>query len=464
MKRIGRYSVRGLLGKGGMGRVYKVAHPVIARGFALKRLEPAEGLLRLLGADRLRALFADEIRRMAGLAHPHILEILDAEMDHARPFYVMDYHCNNLGQTIGETYRTEKPSRPLPVDRAVRYSLQVLDGLTRLHHAGIVHRDIKPFNILLTAHDQVKICDFGLSRLRGEKFGAPATLKVGSPFYAAPEQADDPDQADFTADLYATGVMLYRMLSGRLPEHPLRPISRWQPDLDRAWDKFLGRALAPDPAARFQRAAAMRDDLAARHARWQAQWEGTCGPLPETPPLENTPPETATASVRATPIKSGPRSQPMQWGLDTLWRPQTYRPPRFRQRSDGQTVEDPSTGLTWQRGGSPFALDWHQAGEFIAQLNRDGFGGRRDWRLPTIAELITLLQPNPTGSEHCLPPVFDRRPQRLWSCDRRAYTSAWYVDLDIGFVAWQDLSCQNAIKAVCSPASTPPRPPADPRT
>lgn len=167
MKWIGRYRVQGLLGKGGMGRVYKVVHPTIGRNLALKCLEPAEPLKRLLGAARLRDLFADEIRRMAGISHPNVLGILDADVDAPRPFYVMDYHCNNLGQEIGETYRTEAPSRPLPVERAVTYSLQILEGLTRLHHAGIAHRDIKPFNILLTDDGQVKICDFGLSRRRG---------------------------------------------------------------------------------------------------------------------------------------------------------------------------------------------------------------------------------------------------------------------------------------------------------
>ncbi|MGD8243390.1 MAG: hypothetical protein PVF59_11205, partial [Desulfobacterales bacterium] len=113
MKKIGRYQVRGLLGKGGMGRVYKVSHPVIGRIMALKRLEPTEPLEHLVGPAKLRSLFEDEIRRMAGITHPNILEILDAGEDNHRPFYVMAYHCNNLGQEIGETYRVEAPSRPL---------------------------------------------------------------------------------------------------------------------------------------------------------------------------------------------------------------------------------------------------------------------------------------------------------------------------------------------------------------
>ena len=448
MKRIGPYRVEGLLGQGGMGRVYKVVHPVIGRTFALKRLEPAAPLQSLVGAQRLRALFADEIRRMASLTHPHILGIIDADDRGARPYYVMDYHCNNLGQEIGETYRAEMPSRPLPVPRAVAYSRQILSGLARLHHAGIVHRDIKPFNILLTTEGQVKICDFGLSRLRGEKFGAPDTLKVGSPFYTAPEQETNPDQADFSADLYATGVMLYRMLTGRLPDAPLKPASHWRPDLDSDWNRFLRQALAPAPAVRYQQAGVMRDDLTALFERWQDWWANTCRGLPEQ---AREAPENSLATmsrIRTTPIKTGPRATPAQFGLDLLWRPRAYRPPRFRSEQGGELLADLSTGLTWQRSGSAFDLDWQGARNYIDQLNQAGFGGRGDWRLPTIDELITLLQPNPTGEEHCLPPIFDRRPERLWSCDRRTYTSAWYVNLDLGFVAWQDFSCLNAIKAV----------------
>ncbi len=453
MKRIGRYRVQGLLGRGGMGRVYKVAHPVVGRTLALKCLEPAEPLSRLMGPGRLRALFIEEIRCMAGIDHPNVVAILDADENAERPYYVMDYHCNNLGQTIGETYRTERPSRRLPVERAAGYGLQILAGLARLHHAGIVHRDIKPFNILLTAEDRVKICDFGLSRLRGEKFDAPSTLKVGSPFYAPPEQEVNPDRVGFSADLFATGVMLYRMLTGRLPEEPLQPASRCQPDLDSAWDRFLGQTLAADPAARYQQAEAMGAELAALLSRWQASWADTCRSVPTSPSRIAERPLEGHHRVRSAPVRTGPRVQAAQFGLDPLWRPQTPLPPRLRNANDRRLLTDLSTGLTWQRGGSAFALDWRRACDYVHQLNQRRLGGRDNWRLPTIEELITLLQPQPGGYDQCLPPVFEPSPQRLWSCDRRTYTSAWHVSLDLGFVGWQDLSCRNGIKAVSSPTN-----------
>ncbi|MDJ0721560.1 MAG: protein kinase [Desulfobacterales bacterium] len=451
MKRIGRYRVRGLLGRGGMSRVYKVAHPVIGRTFALKRLEPTEPLERILGRARLRTIFVEEIRCMVGIDHPNVVAILDADEDREQPFYVMDYHCNNLGQAIGESYRTERPSRRLPVERAAAYGLQILAGLARLHHAGIVHRDIKPFNILLTSEDQVKIGDFGLSRLRGETFDAPATLKVGSPFYAPPEQETNPDRVGFNADLFAFGVMLYRMLTGRLPEDPPHSASRWQPELDSAWDGFFHKALAADPAARYQQADAMGVELTALIERWRENLTATCRSLPAAPLRTAARPGEDDRQVRRTPVRTGPKIPAAQFGLDDLWRPRASRPPHLRPEKDRRLLTDLATNLTWQRGGAAFALDWHRAGDYIRGLNQSRLGARDNWRLPTIEELITLLQPQPGGLAQCLPSDFDRSPQRLWSCDRRAYTSAWYVSLDLGFVGWQDLSCRNGIKAVSSP-------------
>ena len=161
---------------------------------------------------------------MAGLNHPNIVSIHDYDQDRGKRFYVMDFYANNLGTMMGESYTVESPSRPIPVDRAIGYTRQYLEGIRCLHDAGIVHRDIKPFNLLVTPRDTVKICDFGLSKLRGETDAGPGNLKVGSPYYAAPEQERDPNSVDERADLYPVGVMLYRMLTGRLPSNQPVPI------------------------------------------------------------------------------------------------------------------------------------------------------------------------------------------------------------------------------------------------
>ncbi len=111
---------------------------------------------------------------------------------------------------------------------------------------------------------------------------------------------------------------------------------------------------------------------------------------------------------------------------------------------------DAATGLTWQQSGSPYAVDWHAARGYVAELNRSRRGGRNDWRLPTTPELMSLIAPAPHGADFCVAPVFDRTQKTLWSADRRSFTAAWFVDVESGFVAWQDLSARCHVRAVCA--------------
>jgi serine/threonine-protein kinase len=190
-----------------------------------------------MGEDAIRNLFISEAITMSNLRHPHIVEVWNLdETEDGKLFYVMDYYFNNLGIMIGESYITEAPSRIIKLDKAIKYIRQILLGLACLHHFDIVHRDIKPFNILVTDLDTIKICDFGLSKLRGEDFKGPENLKVGSPWYAAPEQEAHPDNVDRRADIYSVGIMLYRMLTGELPAENYEKPSKINDDLNHTWD------------------------------------------------------------------------------------------------------------------------------------------------------------------------------------------------------------------------------------
>jgi serine/threonine-protein kinase len=104
----------------------------------------------------------------------------------------------------------------------------------------------------------------------------------------------------------------------------------------------------------------------------------------------------------------------------------------------------------WQKAGSAFPLHWRNAKTYIEKINSEGFVGYTDWRLPTIAELMTLLTELPTGGDHCIEPIFDQEQKWIWSCDRRSFTAAWYVSTDLGFVAWQDFSAYFYVRAVRS--------------
>jgi serine/threonine protein kinase len=448
MKYIDHYRICGLLGRGGMGKVLKVEVPVIRRILALKLLAPGELLTHLMGRTSLERLFTEEACAMAAIRHPNVIAVFDYGSYQGSPYYVMDYYGNNLGAVIGETYRTEAPSRPLRIEKVVHYTHQMLAGLHRLHAAGIIHRDMKPFNVLLTEDDAVKLCDFGLSKMHGERLRVPPTLKVGSPYYAAPEQEARPDQVDRTADLYAVGVMVYRMITGRLPQRPFQPASRHQPHLPPEWDTFLAKSLARQPSDRYPDASSMSEALTTLYHRWQKNRDAACRLF--TPPYDGHGPEPTDAqrAPRAQPIRTGTDDVRAVFGLNALWQPQHYHKARFRSQEGGHNVLDAASGLQWQHGGSAYPLDWAAAAVYVEELNAREWAGHNDWRLPTVAELLTLLRPPPSDTDFCLPPDFATHQKRLWSSDRRSYTSAWYISLELGFVAWQDRSFANHVKAV----------------
>jgi hypothetical protein len=153
---------------------------------------------------------------------------------------------------------------------------------------------------------------------------------------------------------------------------------------------------------------------------------------------------------RSKPLRTGPSDARALFDLDALWQPAFYRDAGFQPDAAGTTVRDETTGLQWQYGGSDFPLDWPSALAYIDDLNAMAWMGQRNWRLPTVAELLTLLRRPPSGTDYCLVKDFAPHHKRLWSCDRRTFTSAWYVSLELGFVAWQDRTFANHVKAVRS--------------
>ena len=446
MKKIGKYEVCGLLGKGGMGLVYKVRMPVIGKVVALKLLAPHPNLVGLLGEEEIKRRFVSEAVTMASLRHPHIVSIWDFHDTPELTFFVMEYYCNNLGLIIGETYRVESPSRMLSVDKAIDYIRQILIGLSRLHQAGIIHRDVKPYNIMVTDRDTVKIDDFGLSKLRGEAFRGPDNLMVGSPYYAAPEQEEDPNQVDCRADLYPVGMMLYRMLAGELPIDEFKSLAESNADLDAAWDGFVLKAIAEERESRFATAKEMLEALNDLQVTWEAKKEKVC----EMPPAgvsKSTRKDFSKEPLRSKSLKVGPRQAREVFGADALWRPVHYAVNDFQENSHG-TVTDKATRLLWEQEGSDYPMTWHEAHGYIEQLNRGRFAGSANWRLPTADELMSLLTPAPRAADLCIEPIFDQSKRWLWSSDRRSFVAAWYVSIDMGFISWQDFTCYYYVRAV----------------
>jgi serine/threonine-protein kinase len=447
MNRIGKYEVIGRLGRGGMSTVYKVRAPRTGRIVALKILAPRDELLvDLAGEDLLRQVFFEEARIMGGIAHAHVAEVVDCDEEGGHPFIVLEYYAHSLGTMIGEAYEVERPSRAISVAKTTRYLRQTLKGLERLHFAGIVHRDLKPFNLMLTGDDRVKIIDFGLSRVRGEERMGIKGLQVGSPFYAAPEQGVRPEAADERADLYSAAMLGYRLLTGRLavPGQGHVPLpGRLRPELGTGWDEWIMSGLAPEPSHRFATARQMRLALEDVFAAWKATSAEGCR-------FEEDEDDRGPAVVVRREARRIRYCQAqVEVGLDRLMRPLVYRAHQLRSGGD-RLVLDPLAGLLWQGQGSEFPLDWRQAGEYVEQLNRQGWAGRSDWRLPTLPELLTILRPPTIEREFCLPSVFSREIHWLWSGDWCSLRQAWMVDIVECFAERLDKDGGASVCAVCS--------------
>lgn len=440
MNTIGRYQVVGRLGRGGMATVYKALAPVTGRLTAVKLLRPRDLLLDLVGEEQLCRTFLDEARVMGGLDHPHLARILDCDSHQGRPFLVLEYYAHSLGSFIGEAYQVEAPSRLVSLGKTRDYLSQALLGLERLHFAGIVHRDIKPYNLMITSDDRVKIIDFGLSRVRGEERVRPPGMQVGSPFYAAPEQERTPEAVDGRADLYSLAVMALRMLSGRLFDSCKTLgtlLDEVQASSGKAWRDWLEVGLRWRPEERFANAREMRAALLALQV------------VPAAPKA------VATEQWRwpVMPRRQAKRILYKDIGneldLDPLLRPRRFCCPQLIDTGASLCL-DRSTGLTWQRLGAGFPLNWWQAGEYVRQLNERGEGGHRDWRLPTSEELRTVLSPSPACSAANASSLFDPSVHWLWSCDPSTKKQAWSADVIEGFFERLDRDGTASVCAVRS--------------
>jgi serine/threonine protein kinase len=265
---IGRYEILAELGRGAMGIVYKAHDPKIDRIVAVKTIS----LFDLAPSDELeyRARFYEEARTAGRLSHPGIVTVFDVEPSPAegQPYIVMEYVD---GQPLSKLL-AENDGR-LPLGQAVLLAEEVAKALHLAHSQGVIHRDIKPENILVTPEGRAKIADFGIARLDRSQLTLPGRA-LGSPAYMSPEQLDG-EKIDGRSDLYSLGVVLYTMLTGHRPfqgnstatvcfkvaNRDALPISAWNLESPPELDELVGRAMAKDPAQRFQSGEEMAYEL-----------------------------------------------------------------------------------------------------------------------------------------------------------------------------------------------------------
>src|SRR5690349_6629213 len=250
-----RYELEELVGTGGMSSVFRAHDRLLDRKVALKILHQ-----QYSGDGEYVERFRREARAVASLSHPNIVTVIDRGDHEGRQFIVFEYiHGENLKRLI-------QRRGPAPVATALELTIQIAHGLSFAHQQGLVHRDVKPQNVLLNGDGQAKVTDFGIARSLDVQHGMTQTGTVlGTSDYIAPEQAQG-QRVDEHTDIYSLGVVLYELLTSEVPypgenfvavamrhiNEPPPSIRDKRPDVSPRLEAAVQRAMAKDPADRFQ--------------------------------------------------------------------------------------------------------------------------------------------------------------------------------------------------------------------
>ncbi|MCX5153592.1 protein kinase [Streptomyces sp. NPDC060334] len=305
----GRYALGDRIGAGGMGEVWRARDLELGRAVAVK-------VIARPGDDKLALRLRAEARAAAALSDPHVVSVHDVGetvVDHRTVVYLVMELVDGrpLGTATGRA----------PIEDVVRWGTQICEGLQAAHGAGVVHRDIKPGNVLLTTRGRIKICDFGIARQSGMQGLTTTGLAIGTPAYMSPEQARG-DAVDGRTDIYSLGCLLYELLAGELPftgspwevlaQHAQRApdsLRVRRPEIPRALDLLVLSLLSKD--------AADRPDSAARTAELlRAAVAPPTRPVPEqgartkAPSWQPRPPVTTRTAAEAPAVAAPSKAEP----------------------------------------------------------------------------------------------------------------------------------------------------------
>jgi len=318
---VGDYQIVGILGAGGMGKVYKVRNVISDRAEAMKVLLPD-----LATAPDLADRFLREIKVQASLEHPNIAALHTALRVDNQLLMLMEF-------VDGITLEQKLKDGPLPVEQAVDYMAQALSALEYAHARGVIHRDIKPANMMLTPQGTIKLMDFGIAKGAGDHKLTMTGTTMGSLYYMSPEQIQGAANLDARADLYSLGVSLYEVVTGKRPfdgdsqfaimsahleKTPVPPV-QLDPRLPAALNDIILLSVAKDPNQRFQTAGAFRNALASVATGGgvapaaAAVASAITAPVPPPVAAPLSPPQAQAAPPMPVPVRSPGKSRRGLW-------------------------------------------------------------------------------------------------------------------------------------------------------
>ncbi len=258
----GKYKIIDVAGKGGMGIVYKAEDTKLKRNVALKFLPP-----ELTQDKEAKDRFLIEAQAAAALSHPNICTIHEINEEEGKSFIAMEY-------VEGQSLKANIDRGPLKTKDTLNIAIQVAEGMEQAHKKGIVHRDIKSANIMVTDTGQAKVMDFGLAKVKGGTLLTREGTTLGTVAYMSPEQARG-QEVDHRSDIWSLGIVMYEMLCSQLPfmgdreasilysvvHEEAKPVTAWNPDIPSELQQIISRSLKKKPEARYQSAADLLKEL-----------------------------------------------------------------------------------------------------------------------------------------------------------------------------------------------------------
>ncbi|MEU0129653.1 MULTISPECIES: protein kinase [unclassified Streptomyces] len=391
----GRYQLRDLLGEGGMASVYLAYDSALDRQVAIKTLHTE------LGREQsFRERFRREAQAVAKLQHTNIVSVFDTGEDELggalMPYIVMEYV---EGQPLGSVLQADiREHGAMPAGKALKVTADVLAALETSHEMGLVHRDIKPGNVMMTKRGVVKVMDFGIARAMqsGVTSMTQTGMVVGTPQYLSPEQALGRG-VDARSDLYSVGIMLFQLLTGRIPfdadsplaiayahvqEEPVAP-SSINRSITPAMDALVARALKKNPNERFPSAAAMQDEI--------TRVLSASGPAGAPAIIGGSGPANSGSGVGSAVFPPVDQTAQAPHGLQTPYQPQQHQPGPY-----GPPTPAPTPGYGYPQAAQPYGTPAHlghqtQPSYAMSPQTSTGSGGGGSKRnMPVVVAAIVV--------------------------------------------------------------------------
>jgi len=477
-----RYKIIGNIGSGGWGIVYKAFDPKMEREVALK----------ILKDNAHKERFHREIKKLAQFKHTNIVQIFDTDEDHGKFFFVMELI---KGRSLNKIANDLDIHNQLDIQKILDIIIQIAKALDYVHKQGIIHRDIKPSNILIDKNFNAKLIDFGIAKSDNpyELSLTGYDVLIGSCSYMSPEHITH-TIVDGCSDIFSLGIVFYELVTRENPfksdsqnktlkaiieKTPVKPY-KLNSSVHRKLSNIIMKSLSKKTEERFRTGKEMAkaikkfNEEKTTKSKFNKNISNENIGIPSNDnsikfnekKIEGKFNKKTSKNISNNFINENKDNPEVEnnnighfegdvskeiykqiFGLNEEKRPVSYIKNNYIDNNN-DTISDIVTGLMWQKSGSEIDITYKDALIYIDEINNRCFAGYDDWRLSTMIELITLLEPQKNVNNLYISSIFEKKQDWCWSLNTRSPDTAWCIDLKNGCVDWSRFDAINYVRAV----------------